>query len=179
MFVSITQKEEDLISELPNHDQDKPSKPYEKLKSGRQYTINKTIGCFDLSRFNLSQEYKQFYYHNWEYFAVKEPILERKMIPFDVKSDPDNYKILFENDPNDDKYEAFYEKYGYEPDEQSLETQEKSILDIPEMEYKIWLDNCFPDTKPIIDISKKSKNDSIVKLVWQNIFLYNFQEFVL
>ena len=97
---------------------------------------------------------------------MRSPYWREKMIPFDMKSDPENFKILFENDPNDDKYEAFYEKYGYEPDEQSLETQEKSILDIPEMEYKIWVDNCFPDTEPIIDVSKKGKSDSIVKFVW-------------
>ena len=97
---------------------------------------------------------------------MRSPYWREKMIPFDMKSDPENFKILFENDPNDDKYEAFYEKYGYEPDEQSLETQEKSILDIPEMEYKIWLDNCFPDTEPIIDVSKKGRSDSIVKFVW-------------
>lgn len=173
MFVSITKKEENQISELPN-DQDKPPKPYEKLKIARQYTINKMVGCFDLARFNLSQEYKQFYHHNWEYFAMRSPYWYEKMTPFDVKSDPENLKIRFENDPDDDKYEAFYEKYGYEPDEQSLETQEKSLLDIPEMEYNIWLENCFPDTEPIIDVSKNKSEksnasdnkDCILKFVW-------------
>ena len=180
MFVSITTKEEDQILELDqnqshsdgNNDRDNtPLKPYEKLKIARQYAIDKSVGCFDLARFNLSQEYKQFYHHNWEYFAMRSPYWSEKMIRFDATSDPENFKIRFENDPDDEKYEAFYEKYGYEPDEQSLETQEKSVLDIPEMEYNIWLENCFPDVEPIIDVSKKKSDqfddkDNILKFVW-------------
>ena len=176
MFVSITKKEEKQILEFQqnNNDcdhQDTPLKPYEKFKIARKYAINKYVGCFDLARFNLSQEYKQIYRNHWEYFAMKSPYWRESMNKFNITPDAENYKIHFQDDPEDDKYEAFYEKYGYEPDEQSIETQDKSLLDIPEMEYNIWLENYFPDTEPIINFSKKKSDKSddennIYKFVW-------------
>ena len=38
---------------------------------------------------------------------------------------------------------SFYEKYYYEPDEQSKEVQERSISEIPEISINDWLNNIF------------------------------------
>ena len=177
MFVSITKKEENQILEFQQNKDGSESdtiliKPYQKFKIARKYAINKYIGCFDLSRYNLTQEYKEIYHSHWEYFAMRSPYWRERMNKFNIIPDAENYKIQFQDDRNDDNYDAFYEEYGYEPDEQSIETQDKSLLDIPQMEYNIWLDNCFPDTKPIIEFFKnkpdKSDDDknNIYKFVW-------------
>ena len=39
--------------------------------------------------------------------------------------------------------EEFYEEYGYEPDEQSKEVQEKSICKIERSNIKKWIDSIF------------------------------------
>ena len=41
--------------------------------------------------------------------------------------------------------EEFYEKYGYEPDEQSKEVQEKSIKKIEKLVLKKWINGLFKD----------------------------------
>ena len=168
MFVSITRKEEEHILQSEQEDL---IKPYKKFSLGRGYTVEKSVGCFQLARFNLSKDYKKLYCSHWEYFAMRSPYWQEKMKQFDITSDSENYKIIFQNDPDDEKYEAFYEKYGYEPDEQSCETQEKSLLEIPVMEYNIWLENCFPDVEPIIDISKK-KSKKVEEGYYNNVLTF-------
>ena len=44
---------------------------------------------------------------------------------YDIEIDDKNKEIIFKND---DEYEEFTERYDYEPDEQTQETQDKSLL---------------------------------------------------
>ena len=54
------------------------------------------------------------------------------------------------------KYEKFYEEYGYEPDEQSEEIQEKSSIEInrTNLTIKKWINSIFEKT---IDKEYKSE----------------------
>lgn len=166
MFVSITQKELTIISnpekyECNRNDNKQESVMcYDKLKFGRLYSINKTIGSFQLARFNISKDYKDICNSHWEYFAMKSEIWRERMKEYDIEADSKNHKIVFRDDPNDDKYESFYEKYGYELDEQPSDIQDKSALEIPEMEYKIWFEYCFPDTEAILELDSILQQDS-------------------
>ena len=60
--------------------------------------------------------------HNWVYFASFSPIWANRIAEYDGVIDNENCRVDF---PNDDCIERFYEEYGYEPDEQKMETLTK------------------------------------------------------
>ena len=65
------------------------------------------------------------------------------------KKDFDKYKIKVSDKKqliefeDDDELEKFYEDYGYEPDEQSAEIQQKSSIEINRTNLKVWLNSIF------------------------------------
>lgn len=65
---------------------------------------------------------RQKWYYHWLYYASFSPIWSKRIEEFGGKRT--EKKIVFHND---DKEEDFYELYGYEPDEQKREIQEKMI----------------------------------------------------
>jgi hypothetical protein len=68
-----------------------------------------------------SKEELSAFRENWVYHASGSPIWSKRIELFDGKIG-DN--IIFEDD---EREEAFYDKYGYEPDEQPLEIQQRCI----------------------------------------------------
>ena len=107
---------------------------YKTLALRRRYGINSNIGCFKLARddVNLNNE---FWYH-WEYYAYRCPLWKSRFDEYKVKVDDESKEIIFEDE---DEYEEFYELYGYEPDEQSKETQEKSTKVLKKRKLNEWL----------------------------------------
>lgn len=99
---------------------------YKLLKKHRIYDIEDNIGVFNLDRFTLFDHgtLKNAYWYNWEYFSRHCPYWKEKFDEFDVEFDHEKEKPIFKND---DDFEDFYENYNLEPDEQSIETQYKSI----------------------------------------------------
>ena len=71
-----------------------------------------------------SDALRKLYWYNWEYYACQCPEWKARLDKYHGKLDHKNEKVMFDND---DYLEEFYENYGYEPDEQSLTVQEKSI----------------------------------------------------
>jgi hypothetical protein len=67
------------------------------------------------------------YYYNWLYHASFSPIWLERIQKYGGKIDYDRQTVKFQEDPNDDLMQEFYGHFGYEPDEQTRETQEKSI----------------------------------------------------
>ena len=63
-------------------------------------------------------------------------------------------EIVFEDE---DEYEEFYELYGYEPDEQSKETQEKSTKVLKKRKLNEWLSETEVDLSRQEKIRKKLK----------------------
>jgi len=129
------------------------TKIYKTLSEKRLYEINSNIGAFPLQRFKedtdvvsvWNQSISKYipddvdktisaYLYNWEYYAKDTPfwsdIFKTYQVSFKKK------KIVF---PNDDVLEQFYDTYGFEPDEQSSETQMKSLKPIE----KISIQQCF------------------------------------
>jgi hypothetical protein len=82
------------------------------------------LSLFDLKREN--QDIKMAYYYDWLYYASHSPLWKSRIMKHNGVIDQKNQKVEF----NDDDIDEFYDNYGYEPDEQSKEVENKTIQDI-------------------------------------------------
>ena len=118
-------------------------KPRNILKEKRKYYISDTIGYFKLDRYN-NENYVEAYLYDWEYYANFSPIWRKRI---------ENHKGKFEGKElkfdDIDLQEKFYEKYGYEPDEQNIETHMKSLRD---MKKKVTINKWLKKIYKKIDI---------------------------
>jgi len=117
---------------------------YKTLFYKRIYSITPLCSSFHLSRNShcsmIKDNINDSYWYHWEYFAYLCPVWQERMNKFDITVDDENNKIIFKDD---DECEQFYEEYGYEPDEQSRETQEKSILHMESSNWEKWYCHIF------------------------------------
>ena len=111
---------------------------YKTLRKRRKYGISSNIGCFNLSRDNLDLN-NEFWYH-WEYYAYKSPLWKNRFDKCKIKINDEKKTIKFKDE---EEYEEFYEEYGYEPDEQGKEVQEKSTKVIENNTLKNWINEIF------------------------------------
>ena len=111
---------------------------YKTLKKKRLYGISQNIGCFKLARENL--DLNHIYWYHWEFYAYKSPLWKFRFDKCKIKINDKKQSIDFSDE---DEYEEFYEEYGYEPDEQSKEVQEKSICKIEKSNIKSWINSIF------------------------------------
>tara|TARA_B100001093_G_scaffold518125_1_gene601916 strand:+ start:3727 stop:4806 length:1080 start_codon:yes stop_codon:yes gene_type:complete len=111
---------------------------YKTLKSKRLYRVSKDIGCFKLDREGL--DLNHLYWYHWEFYAYKTPLWKSRFDKYKVRIIENKQTIKFDDE---DEYEEFYEEYGYEPDEQSKEVQEKSICNIEKSNIKSWINSIF------------------------------------
>tara|TARA_B110000967_G_C18868911_1_gene554290 strand:- start:1214 stop:2230 length:1017 start_codon:yes stop_codon:yes gene_type:complete len=106
------------------------------LNKKRHFGIPKSIGCFDLNRFCYKQQdLREMYFYNWEYYANNCPLWSKRFAEYKVVFDENN-KPKF---PNDDMFELFYSNYNLEPDEQTNETHNKSLIDIRKQTLNHWI----------------------------------------
>jgi len=82
------------------------------------------LSLFDLKR--ETQDIKTAYYYNWLYYASYSPLWRSRILKCNGVIDVKNRKVEFDDDDIDD----FYDDYGYEPDEQTIEVENKTIQDI-------------------------------------------------
>ena len=80
------------------------------------------------------------YLNNWEYHASFSPIWFERYKQFGGFIDYTKHRLVFKDD---DKMEEFYTKYGYEPDEQPVSVQEKSIMEIKCVRNWKWFNNTY------------------------------------
>jgi hypothetical protein len=113
--------------------------PYKFLKIMRHFGINKSIGCFDLARFQVDNLHNAIWY-NWEYYAFNNPIWKERFRVYNGVINPITKEIDFKNDIY---LEKFYNKYGYEPDEQSQDVQDKAYIPIQKYSIRDWLHTTF------------------------------------
>jgi hypothetical protein len=169
MFVSLTERENDLVldpEKYSSHEgagegdvepEKNPDAPYKKLEKNRLFPIDPIIGSFSLQRWRQAKPINNLLWEHWEYFAYMSPIWKARFHKFNEKYDIDHDKmrIVFADDPEDDKFEAFTEKYNYEPDEQSAEVQEKSTLEIQPQPQSTWLTKLFDIEKEKQQVNKQ------------------------
>ena len=110
---------------------------YKILLYKRSYPLYKEIGSFKLERFSMSHsEYKKLHHYNWEYYASASPIWKNRILKYNGKFCNESKRIIFENDSD---LEEFYQIYGYDFDEQSLQVQELSLLEIEQLPVINWI----------------------------------------
>jgi hypothetical protein len=121
---------------------------YKTFRRKRLYPIRPTIGSFPLSRFGF-KDFKQETFWHWEYYATTGcPIWNERLDRFSGTLDHENKKIVF---PDEDNEDAFYEKYGFDFDEQPKDIQYMSLVDIEKTDWNVWYYSIF-DGAPIIDL---------------------------
>lgn len=100
--------------------------PRKILSLAKIYTIDSDnyLSLFDLKR--ETQDIKTAYYYNWLYYASHSPLWKSRILKCNGVIDVKNRKVEFDDDDIDD----FYDDYGYEPDEQTIEVENKTIQDI-------------------------------------------------
>ena len=99
-------------------------KAYNILKHVYMCGINDTkhLSLFKLTRAKYAV--KDAYLNNWEYHASFSPLWSQRIQWYGGYPDYGRQKIIFNDEESEQK---FYRLYGYEPDEQKLEVQEKSV----------------------------------------------------
>lgn len=98
--------------------------PREYLQIVSEYPIRKTESMF-LSKYVCAlnesvnkEDSHEPYLYNWLYYAAQSPIWKSRISEYGAVLDDTKQTVTF---LDDNQMELFYTKYGYEPDEQSLE----------------------------------------------------------
>ena len=119
--VDLTPKENKKVPKLP---------AYQILPLVTSYSIyndKEFLSLFEIQRKDEKKK-RDAYLYDWLYYASKSPIWSERIQKYGGKIQENNTnKIIFEKE---EKEGDFYEHYGYEPDEQKKEVQERSIQEI-------------------------------------------------
>jgi len=125
--VKETKKYSNVIEQMKPEDSNKyvtktyPEKAYTTLPNECKYYIRKQLNT--LCEQPLTYDVK-LYTHNWLYYASKTEIWTHRIAMYNGRVDDELKDVIF--DSIEDK-EKFDDHYDLEPDEQSLETQQKSL----------------------------------------------------
>ena len=96
------------------------------MEKKRKFQINKNINKYNLLRFHYLN-YKEICWYNWIFYCYETPIWNKRIRKYKIKINYEKKNIEF-IDENEE--EEFHELYDYEFDEQSLETQNKSLIEL-------------------------------------------------
>ncbi len=99
----------------------------------------KHLSLFKLTRnkYNIQEEY----WYRWEYHASFSPLWSKRIREFGGYPDYTKQKVIFKEEPDDELMQEFYGLYGLEPDEQRLDTQNKSIQPIEKIHNWTWFND--------------------------------------
>lgn len=78
----------------------------------------------DITKREMREDLYEKYNTSWLYYACKSPLWETRVTEYGGIINHDSRTVTFDSDESQDK---FYEKYGYDPDEQSIQLQEKCL----------------------------------------------------
>ncbi len=99
-----------------------------------------------LSLFKLTRnkyDVINLYRHNWEYHASFSPLWNNRLKQFGGRVDFIKTKVIFKEEPDDDLMQEFYLRHGLEPDEQTLDVQNKSIQPIVKKYDWKWFNSTY------------------------------------
>ncbi len=148
IYISCSKSEYNDIMDLHNnftsiHISPSPStQSYKVLEYTRKYAINPLCSSFYLSRDSYPDISNELG-HKWEYHAYYTPIWLERFNQYNINIHDDTNEIEF---TCDEEAEQFYSNYGYEPDEQSIETQNKAIHICSDNNWNKWYEYVFQDS---------------------------------
>ena len=117
------------------------------FRKKRLYPIRSNIGSFPLARYSL-KDFKNETWLHWEYYAMGCPLWKGRLEEFSGTLDHEKKEIEF---PGEDSLDTFYEKYGFDFDEQPKEVQDMSLINIEQSDWSEWYYSVF-DTAPIVNL---------------------------
>ena len=99
--------------------------PYKILPLATKCAIDSEsmLSLFELSRDSIPH-LRDLYHDNWLYCTLNTPIWSNRIEEFEGIVNHETKKINFEDDDDEDE---FYDYFGYEPDEQKMEIQNRNI----------------------------------------------------
>lgn len=112
---------------------------YKILPLAYLYTIDEDnyLSLFQLERNKILMDdpdgLRKIYGHHWEYYASFSPLWFERIQKCKGKHNHETKRIEFPENEETDWTEEFYSNFGYEPDEQKREIQEKSIQKIEKL----------------------------------------------
>lgn len=98
-----------------------PEKAYKTLAFECKYFIRKQMNTLCIKPVKYDRE---IYTTNWLYYASKARIWSDRITMYNGKIDDEKKEVIFDTIENKEKFD---DQYDLEPDEQSLETQQKSL----------------------------------------------------
>jgi hypothetical protein len=106
-------------------DQRNPTLPaYKILGLSTMYSIDESISLYLFQLKRNNQDIRSAYLNQWLFYASASPLWKKRIDEYHGHVDTEHQSIDFEDD---DWFEIFYENYGYEPEEQPVDIQNKSI----------------------------------------------------
>lgn len=126
---------ENISADLKENDKGHAILPARKiLPLAKVYSIDvdNYLSLFELKR--EKQDIKTAYYYNWLYHASFSPLWKSRIAKYNGYVDEENKLIVFDEEID---IQNFYDEYGYEPDEQSEDVENKTIQDIKK--ERTWL----------------------------------------
>lgn len=113
-----------------------PTENWKLLRTACLYPIRKNVnelfGTYLPTPTTIAEIYKS---NRWIYYAVRSPIWEDRVLEYDCILDNETQQVIFPCGEEDG--DAFYDHWGYEPDEQSQDTKLKLMGDDDEMQMTI------------------------------------------
>ena len=118
---------------------------YKTLELKRKYTVYPKCMSFNLMRQVFSDhnnlDIARILWHHWEFYAYECPIWNSRFNKYNITVDTNNTKIIFNDD---DELESFYSQFGYDPEEQSTDTQNNGLLlDYNICSWRDWYNDMF------------------------------------
>jgi hypothetical protein len=134
-YIKISDKETKFINRL-----NLPITPsYKTLKYNRLFKISIYTNCFD--KFNIPNiTNEELLWYHWLYYAYDTPLWNKRFKQFNAIKCEKTKDVIFKTDDDNEK---FHELYGYEPDEQSYEVQNKSVNDFDNLNISHFIEDFF------------------------------------
>jgi hypothetical protein len=127
MFLSQREEEDLSVYETMLYTDERTTKrAYKILPLVYKYSIDEEnyLSLFPLER-NRVENIKDCYWYHWEYYASFSPVWKERIEKYGGVLNEERKRVIFED--GSDEEEEFYKNYNYEPDEQKMEIQRKSI----------------------------------------------------